>query len=143
MLIGAKELGQTATVQVGIGIDAVRRLHEVTDTTEELLLGSEVFLGLGFQLLDALLLLLLTLFHLGQQAAVFLKECLVMLMRTPQEIDDKQTDEDGGNEDDAVDDERLAATGNLGLLLTDFLLLLHVCLPFLYADGVGQLAHAV
>ena len=42
-----------------------------------------------------------------------------------------------------MDDKRLAAAGNLSLLLADFLLLLQVNLPFLQVDGVRQLAHAV
>ena len=42
-----------------------------------------------------------------------------------------------------MDDERLATVGYLGLLLTDFLLLLYVNFPLLYVDGVRQQAHAV
>lgn len=42
VFVGAEELCQAVAVKVGIGIDVVGRIHEVTDTAEELLFGSEV-----------------------------------------------------------------------------------------------------
>ena len=48
VLVGTKELSQTCTVKVCIGIDVFWRVHKVANTTEELLLVSEVFLRFGF-----------------------------------------------------------------------------------------------
>ena len=78
MLIGAKELGQAAAVQFGIGIDMVFTVHEVADTTEELLFGCEVFLGFSLQQFDGLSLFAFALFYLLHQSAVFLKEHLII-----------------------------------------------------------------
>ena len=83
VFVSAEKLSQTTAVKVGIGVDAVWTIHEVADTTEELLVSSEHILRLCFQLFDGLLLFLFALFYLSQQSAVLLKECLVILMRTP------------------------------------------------------------
>ena len=83
MFISAEELSQTVAIHIGISIDMVWTIHEVADTAEELLVSSEHILRLCFQLFDGLLLFLFALFYLSQQSAVLLKECLVILMRTP------------------------------------------------------------
>ena len=129
--IGAEELGQRIAVQRLVGVGVLVG-HQRAEAAVELLLGGEVvagkprcaLLGLG----------LLALLHLLVEGAVLLGQKAVVAMGAPQEIGDEQTDEDGGDEDDAMRRQRLALTDDLLFLLLDFLQLLHVGLPLLLAQ---------
>ena len=65
MLIGAEKLSQAEAVQVGVGINVFRAVHQFADAAEELLVRGELFLRLRLQLLDDLLFFAITLFFLN------------------------------------------------------------------------------
>ena len=65
MLIGAEKLSQAEAVQIGVGINVFRAVHQFADAAEELLVRGELFLRLRLQLLDDVLFFALTLFFLN------------------------------------------------------------------------------